>query len=75
MGIYWPESFHLFAHGNVLFLQIISVLIFWSIFGGKQSEDGPTSSIPVTLGVTKHSDDVMPRPERDGSQLSQVSLV
>ena len=49
--------------------------MFWSIFGGKQSEDGPTSSIPVTLGVMKHSDDVMPRPERDGSQLTQVSLV
>ena len=42
--------------------------MFWSIFGGKQSEDGPTSSIPVTPGVTKHSYDVMP-------QLAQVSLV
>ena len=49
--------------------------MFWSTYGGKQSEDGPTSSIPMTPGVTKHSDDVMPRPERDGSQLAQVSLV
>ena len=37
MGIYRPESFHLFAHGNVFFLQFNSSLMFWSIFWRENS--------------------------------------
>ena len=77
MGIYRPESCHLFAHVNVFFLRLISSSMFWSLFGGKTVWGWSHQLRPCDPGgdETLRWRHASPREGREPAQPGQPSLI